>query len=132
MATRPERKFVQDLPPKGGFPAVRYKQLVTRRGPPGFVILAAACGITAFGLYNHVQRKHEQRFNKLGDFSSKYERGYLIQAREKVAAERAKAKIVDQEREIMSNVAGWTAGKNTYFTQPNNPRLVLRAKLDRA
>mmetsp|Transcript_17568 Transcript_17568/g.36697 ORF Transcript_17568/g.36697 Transcript_17568/m.36697 type:complete len:133 (+) Transcript_17568:87-485(+) len=129
MAKPVPRTFVQDMPRKGGFPSVRYKQIVPRRGPPGIVIVGGAIAVTLYGLYNHVERKHEDRFNKLGDFSGRYERGFLIQAREKVDADRLKAKLVDQERQIMANVPGWVAGKNTYYTQPNKPRVVLRGNI---
>ena len=136
MSTPPTRTVIQDLPPKGGFPSVRYvylwcnplnsvgsrrglsqqtenrkkithrnsnhfhaddmsrlssshskrcwpvnnmwwlcryKQVAVRRGPPGFMIVAAAVGITAYGMYNLVQHKHDDRYQKLGDFSSRYE-----------------------------------------------------------
>lgn len=41
----------RDLPPKGGFEAIRYKRNLPTRGPGGAVIFAAVGAVCAFGFW---------------------------------------------------------------------------------
>lgn len=60
MALPPSRHYVQDMPPKGGFPAVPYRRFAPRRGPSAMVIVFGAVGVTTFGLW-YAMRDNRER-----------------------------------------------------------------------
>jgi NADH dehydrogenase (ubiquinone) 1 alpha subcomplex subunit 13 len=41
----------RDMPPAGGFDAIRYKRNLPFRGPGGLAILGAVTGICVYGMY---------------------------------------------------------------------------------
>jgi NADH dehydrogenase (ubiquinone) 1 alpha subcomplex subunit 13 len=41
----------QDLPPVGGFEAIRYKRNLPARGPPGYIFFLVGAAAIAYGLY---------------------------------------------------------------------------------
>ena len=42
---------VQDGPPPGGFPSIRYARRLPSTGPTGFTLFAVATAVMAFGFY---------------------------------------------------------------------------------
>lgn len=76
-----------------------------------------------------VNAKKEQRYDNWAAFARRYERAYLVQAKNKVQTAREAARIMDSEREIMAAVPGWTAGKSPYYTQPQVPRVIFKPNL---
>lgn len=42
---------IRDLPPEGGFEALKYKRSLPFRGPSGLVLLLGTLGICTFGFY---------------------------------------------------------------------------------
>lgn len=43
--------MVQDGPPPGGFPSIRYARRLPSTGPTGFTLFAVATAVMAFGFY---------------------------------------------------------------------------------
>lgn len=41
--------FKQDLPPKGGYPEIRYARNLPKRGPSGFMIMLGGVAVMALG-----------------------------------------------------------------------------------
>ena len=58
-------KGVQDGPPPGGFPAVRYARRIPNTGPSGVALVVAATSIIAYGFYQvgqgNLKRRYEGR-----------------------------------------------------------------------
>lgn len=52
---------MQDGPPPGGFPAIRYARRVPSTGPTGFTLFAVGGVVMAYGLYQVGQTNHERR-----------------------------------------------------------------------
>jgi NADH dehydrogenase (ubiquinone) 1 alpha subcomplex subunit 13 len=52
---------VQDGPPPGGFPAVRYARRIPSTGPAGFTLFAVGGAVMAYGLYVVGQGNRERR-----------------------------------------------------------------------
>ena len=50
MSVRPNVAGLQDLPPKGGYPPIPMKRVMSGRGPSGMVIWGVAIAATLFGL----------------------------------------------------------------------------------
>lgn len=62
--------IVQDGPPPGGFPAVRYARRLPNSGPGGVTLFGIAAAVMAYGMYqvgqgNHVRR--QERDEKLAN-----------------------------------------------------------------
>ena len=62
MAARGPKKFVQDMPPKGGFPAIAYQKNTPARGPPGTVILFGAIAVTGLGIWITMRDMEERKY----------------------------------------------------------------------
>lgn len=51
----------QELPPKGGYPAIEYSRNLPKRGPSGLMIFAGGAAVMAFGFY-HVIKGNRRRW----------------------------------------------------------------------
>lgn len=51
----------RDMPPAGGFEAIRYKRNLPFRGPSGIVILGGVTALCAYGFYRVGQGNLEKR-----------------------------------------------------------------------
>lgn len=56
--------IVQDGPPPGGFPAIRYARRVPSTGPTGFTLFAVSSVIMAYGFYRVGQGNKQRRWLK--------------------------------------------------------------------
>ncbi|KAF8827089.1 hypothetical protein HHX47_DHR5001076 [Lentinula edodes] len=54
--------YRQDMPPPGGFEAVKYKRNLPFRGPGALAILGGVAAISAFGFYRYGQGALEKRW----------------------------------------------------------------------
>lgn len=52
----------RDMPPPGGFEAVKYKRNLPFRGPSGLVILGAVTAVCAYGFYRVGKGNLERRY----------------------------------------------------------------------
>lgn len=53
---------IRDMPPTGGFEAVKFKRNLPFRGPSGAVILAGVTGICVYGFYRLGKGNLERRY----------------------------------------------------------------------
>jgi hypothetical protein len=53
--------FYRDMPPAGGFEAIRYKRNLPLRGPSGLAILAGVTALCAYGFYRVGKGNIEKR-----------------------------------------------------------------------
>ena len=51
----------QELPPKGGYPAIEYSRNLPKRGPSGLMIFVGGAAVMAFGFY-HVIKGNRRRW----------------------------------------------------------------------
>ena len=56
-------------------------------------------------------------YYNLARFNEKFERAYVMQAREEVAWLAREKEYLDNERALMAGTPGWTVGKRRYLTQ---------------
>ena len=56
-------------------------------------------------------------YYNLSKFNEKFERAYVMQAKEDVRWLRREKEYLDNERQLMAGVPGWVVGKRRYFTQ---------------
>lgn len=53
--------MAQDLPPAQGFPEIKYRRYLPKRGPSGAVIIAGIFGLSVFGFHRVFQGNIERR-----------------------------------------------------------------------
>lgn len=51
----------QDLPPQGGFPEIKYRRYLPKRGPSGAVLLSGLVALSAYGFYKVGEGNVEKR-----------------------------------------------------------------------
>lgn len=61
MQSVKDMPIIQDGPPPGGFPSIRYARRVPSTGPTGFTLFAVGGVIMAYGFYMVGQSNHERR-----------------------------------------------------------------------
>ncbi|KAH7916264.1 GRIM-19 [Hygrophoropsis aurantiaca] len=108
----------RDMPPPGGFDAVKYKRNLPFRGPSGLVILGAVTAVCAFGFYRVGKGNLEKRELQREKVWSRIHLVPLLLAEGDRDTYRRQQAALEREKEIMKNVKGWEAGKSVY----NNPR----------
>ncbi|KAJ7087407.1 GRIM-19 [Mycena crocata] len=109
--------YRQDLPPAGGFEAIKYKRNLPFRGPGALAILGGVTALVTFGFWRlglgNVERRELQR-------EKTWARIHLVpilMAEGDRAAYQQQRRTAGIEADIMKDVKGWTP-EAVY----NNPR----------
>ncbi|KAL7425222.1 hypothetical protein Q5752_000910 [Cryptotrichosporon argae] len=110
--------FKQDMPPAGGYEAVRYRRSLPIRGPGGAVVFSAITAVCAFGFWRVGAGNLEKRELRREQAWSRIHLVPLVLAEQDRDAYRRQQAALAREKEIMGDVPGWEAGKSVY----NNPR----------
>ncbi|KAA0148108.1 hypothetical protein FNF27_06953 [Cafeteria roenbergensis] len=124
MATVPptRRQIIQEMPRKGGFPALNVQLKRTVRGPPSWALLAGTAAISIGGLLYYVRTTDERRYIELAKINERFERAYVLQAVEDVTAPRRNKALIDTERELMASDPKWVVNQSPYMTaRPKAP-----------
>ncbi|KAK9811943.1 hypothetical protein WJX73_001463 [Symbiochloris irregularis] len=117
MKSAKDLPVLQDGPPPGGFPSVRYARRIPSTGPTGFTLFTVSAAIMAFGFYKVGETNKHRRQIKAEKIVARQNLWPLLQAEDdrRYVAER-KAQI-EEEALIMKNVPGWVAGQSVYSTK---------------
>ncbi|KAF8138359.1 B16.6 subunit of GRIM-19, NADH:ubiquinone oxidoreductase [Boletus edulis] len=110
--------YRQDMPPPGGFEAVRYKRNLPFRGPSGLAILGAVTAVCAYGFYRVGKGNLERRELQREKVWSRIHLVPLLLAEGDRDAYRRQEAMLERERVIMKDVKDWEPGKSVY----NGPR----------
>jgi len=110
--------YRQDMPPPGGFEAIKYKRNLPLKGPSGLVMFLGVMGVTSFGMYRVLQGRAEQRELKREKIWSRIHLTPLLIAEADRDAYRREQAALSREKAIMKDVPGWVPGKSVY----NNPK----------
>ncbi|KAG2013329.1 hypothetical protein CC2G_010251 [Coprinopsis cinerea AmutBmut pab1-1] len=110
--------YRQDMPPPGGFQAVKYKRNLPTRGPGAYVILGGVTAICVFGFYRLGKGNLEKRELEREKIWSRIHLVPLLMAEGDRDTYRRQQAALAREREIMKDVPGWEVGKSVY----NNPK----------
>ncbi|CEG66249.1 Putative NADH:ubiquinone oxidoreductase, B16.6 subunit [Rhizopus microsporus] len=114
----------QDLPPQGGFPEIKYRRYLPKRGPSGAVLLSGLVALSAYGFYKVGEGNVEKRELKRENLWSRIHLVPLLTAEADRDAYRRSEAAKAREAEIMKNVEGWKVGESVYnntkyYTPPN-------------
>mmetsp|Transcript_10928 Transcript_10928/g.21635 ORF Transcript_10928/g.21635 Transcript_10928/m.21635 type:complete len:143 (-) Transcript_10928:237-665(-) len=115
---------VQDMPPKGGYPAIRYSRNLPNRGPPGAVLWAGLVGTITWGFYRLGQGNQKRTAEKMEVLRLRHEMLPELQEHTDMEYAKREAYCLAREAEIMKDVVGWEVGKSPYFSKVWMPRAV--------
>ncbi|KAI8987949.1 GRIM-19 [Mycotypha africana] len=113
----------QELPPQQGFPEIRYRRYLPKRGPSGLVLLLGVTAISGFGFYRLFQGNLERRELKRENLWSRIHLVPLLTAESDRDNYRRLEAAKAREAEVMKDVDGWKVGESVYnntkyFTPP--------------
>lgn len=107
----------QEMPPPGGFRAVKFVRGVpATRGPPGWALFLGSFLLTSFGFYKVGQHNQHQRAVSREERERRIALLPFLQAEADVEFLSHHEKVVDEEAKIMKDVPGWVAGESTYHS----------------
>eukprot|EP00897_Mesotaenium_endlicherianum_P001550 jgi/Mesen1/1422/ME001303S00477 len=114
MVSVKDMPVLQDGPPPGGFPAVRYARRIPNTGPSGIALALTAAGVIAFGFYQVGQGNHKRRALKKEKLDARVTILPFIQAEEDFRYVSERRKALEEEKQIMKGVPNWEVGANVY------------------
>ena len=121
---------LQDGPPPGGYPSVRYARRIPSTGPTGVAFFGAYLGAMAYGFYQIGQGNHRRRGEREEKLTARAVLVPFLQAEEDRRFHRAWKERTAMEDKIMEGVDGWKSGENVYsstWMPPHNtltPRII--------
>ncbi|KAJ0392973.1 hypothetical protein P43SY_009107 [Pythium insidiosum] len=129
MATPNYAPPKQEMPPPGGFKPAKYTRGVpASRGPPGWTMFLGCFAVTTIGYYLVGQHNKHQREVKRDERERRVAMLPFLQAEADVEFLKEQEKVLEEERKIMKNVPGWTAGERTYHSQRYTVPLYAQSK----
>ncbi|KAL9250575.1 NADH dehydrogenase [ubiquinone] 1 alpha subcomplex subunit 13-B-like protein [Drosera capensis] len=114
MASVREMLVLQDGPPPGGFPPVRYARRIPNTGPSAIAIFLATFGAFSWGMYQVGIGNKKRRALKMEKYEARRAILPLLQAEEDERFVKEWKKYLEEEARIMKNVPGWKVGENVY------------------
>jgi NADH dehydrogenase (ubiquinone) 1 alpha subcomplex subunit 13 len=101
---------IQDGPPPGGFPSIRYARRVPSTGPTGVTMFAVGAVVMAYGFYKVGQSNHARRDERQEIVSARKALVPFLQAEED-------ARWVERSREFFQKRGVDEKGTNVYKTR---------------
>ncbi|PRW60799.1 NADH dehydrogenase [ubiquinone] 1 alpha subcomplex subunit 13-B [Chlorella sorokiniana] len=117
MKSVKDMPIVQDGPPPGGFPAIRYARRVPSTGPSGFTLFAVGAAVMAYGFYKVGQSNRQRRGEKAEHFGARAALVPFLQAEEDRRWVNANQRFVARQAEVMKNNPDYKPGESVYKTR---------------
>lgn len=114
MKSAKDLPVLQDGPPPGGFPSVRYARRVPSTGPTGFTLFTVGAAVMAFGFYKVGETNQHRRACKAEKLAARATLFPLLQAEEDRRFVKYRKQMLEEEKLIMKDVPGWVPGANVY------------------
>ncbi|XP_039116788.1 NADH dehydrogenase [ubiquinone] 1 alpha subcomplex subunit 13-B [Dioscorea cayenensis subsp. rotundata] len=114
MASVKEMPLLQDGPPPGGFPPVRFARRIPTTGPSAVAIFLTAFGAFAWGMYQVGKGNKIRRELKEEKYAARSAIVPMLQAEEDERFVKEWKKYLEEEARIMKDVPGWKVGENVY------------------
>jgi NADH dehydrogenase (ubiquinone) 1 alpha subcomplex subunit 13 len=96
---------VQDGPPPGGFPAIRYARRVPSTGPTGVTLFAVGSVIMAYGFYKVGQGNHARRAEAKEVMDARKALVPFLQAEEDRRWVKAYTHFKNREKDVLKGVS---------------------------
>ncbi|GAA5831044.1 hypothetical protein JCM11251_005123 [Rhodosporidiobolus azoricus] len=118
-------QFKQDLPPQGGFPAIKYRRNLPTKGPGGAVIFGAVLAVCTFGFWRVGAGNMEKRELQRERAWSRIHLVPLLMAEADRDVFRREQAALAREKEIMKDVKGWEVGAKAYHSKRYTPSSIV-------
>lgn len=117
MKSVKDMPVIQDGPPPGGFPAVRYARRIPSTGPSGVTLFTVAGLIMGWGLYKVGQSNKERRLVKAEGLERRVALVPFLQAEEDRRFVKALKHFEARQAEVMKHDPEFKAGESVYKTR---------------
>ncbi|GMH45746.1 hypothetical protein BSKO_13709 [Bryopsis sp. KO-2023] len=117
MKSVKDMPVMQDGPPPGGFPSVRYARRIPSTGPTGFTIFAVSTVVMAYGFYRVGQGNAERREFREAKRAARRALVPVLQAEEDRRWLNASKFARKAEEVLMKDVEGWKMHADVYNTR---------------
>jgi len=114
MKSIKDMPVLQDGPPPGGFPSVRYARRLPSTGPTGFTLFAVTSVIMAYGFVKVGETNHEKRAMKAEKKAARFAIMPVLQAEEDRRYVKAREAFLKKEEQLMGHMPGYKTGENLY------------------
>ncbi|KAK1290008.1 NADH dehydrogenase [ubiquinone] 1 alpha subcomplex subunit 13-A [Acorus calamus] len=121
MVSVKDMPVLQDGPPPGGFPPVRYARRIPTKGPSAVAIFLAAFGAFSYGMYQVGKGNKIRRALKEEKYAARRAILPILQAEEDKRFVEQYKKYLDEEARIMKDVPGWKVGESVYHSKRWTP-----------
>ncbi|KAK1266526.1 NADH dehydrogenase [ubiquinone] 1 alpha subcomplex subunit 13-A [Acorus gramineus] len=121
MVSVKDMPVLQDGPPPGGFPPVRYARRIPTKGPSAVAIFLAAFGAFSYGMYQVGKGNKIRRALKEEKYAARRAILPILQAEEDKRFVEQYKKYLDEEARIMKDVPGWKIGESVYHSKRWTP-----------
>ncbi|CAO3677200.1 unnamed protein product [Umbelopsis vinacea] len=113
----------QELPPPGGYPEVKYRRYLPKRGPSGLVIFAGLTAICGYGFTELLKETWREELKRENLWSRIHLIPLLTAESDRDNYRRQQAALA-REGEIMKDVKDWKVGESVYnntkyYTRPS-------------
>ncbi|EFN59668.1 hypothetical protein CHLNCDRAFT_59533 [Chlorella variabilis] len=117
MKSVKDMPVVQDGPPPGGFPAIRYARRVPSSGPTGLTLFTVGAAVMAYGFYKVGQGNRERRGIKAEHFAMRASLVPFLQAEEDRRWVVKHQEFLAKQQAVMKDVPGFEVGQSVYKTR---------------
>ena len=117
MKSVKDMPIVQDGPPPGGFPAVRYARRLPNSGPGGLTLFGIGVAVIAYGFYKVGEGNLKRRAIKEEKLEARKALVPYLQAEEDRRWVKAYSSFVEKEKEIMKSHPDFKAEESVYKTR---------------
>mmetsp|Transcript_14500 Transcript_14500/g.24576 ORF Transcript_14500/g.24576 Transcript_14500/m.24576 type:complete len:146 (-) Transcript_14500:323-760(-) len=114
MKSVKDMPVVQDMPPPGGFPAIRFGRRIANTGPSGAFLFGASALVMGFGFYKVGQTNRENRALKAEQKAARETLVPLLQAEEDRRYVEYMETTNKAEASIMGKTPNWKVNENVY------------------
>ncbi|XP_065837230.1 NADH dehydrogenase [ubiquinone] 1 alpha subcomplex subunit 13-like [Oscarella lobularis] len=117
MAATATAEYRQEMPPKGGYPQIKYKRNLPVRFSSGLAIILGGTAVMTAGLYVVIQTNKERRRLQREKLQARIALLPLLQAEQDRKVLRSLCANEEAEAAIMKDVKDWKVGESVYHTK---------------
>ena len=108
--------YKQEVAPKGGFPSIRTRRVLPRRGPSGAMLFLGAAAVIGYGFAKVGQGNKARRKLRVEKREARASILPFLQAEDDARYLQQKAAFEANEADLMKDVPGWEVGAKVYNT----------------
>ncbi|GMH55076.1 hypothetical protein TL16_g01813 [Triparma laevis f. inornata] len=112
---------VQDMPPAGGYPSIKYDRFLPNRGPSGLQLWIGGALVSGFGFYLLGSENIKRNADKAEKREARLSLYPYLQAESDRSYVKSEIESLKEEAELMKGNKGWKVGENVYNSKKWTP-----------